>query len=108
MRSCIGPRRIRAPMIASRPRPILASPSPSHRPTIVPGRLELFAGGTLTTAGGPITGRAVQRHRIALLALLATTRRLYRNRDQLITFLWPDTDAERGRKLLSEDRKSVV
>lgn len=56
----------------------------------------------LANAAGPITGRAAQRHRIALLALLATTRRLYRSRDQLTAFLWPDADAERGRKLLSD------
>lgn len=51
---------------------------------------------------GPITGRAAQRHRIALLALLSTTSRLFRSRDQLVAFLWPDADAERGRKLLSD------
>jgi serine/threonine-protein kinase len=56
----------------------------------------------LANTAGPIAGRAAQRHRIALLALLATTRRLYRSRDQLIAFLWPDADAERGRKLLSD------
>lgn len=39
---------------------------------------------------------------MALLGLLATTRRLYRSRDQLISFLWPDADSERGRKLLSD------
>ena len=33
---------------------------------------------------------------VALLALLSTTRRLYRGRDQLVTVLWPDADAERG------------
>ena len=69
---------------------------------LVPNRLELLGGGMLANAAGPITGRAAQRHRIALLALLATTRRLYRSRDQLIAFLWPDADAERGRKLLSD------
>ena len=56
----------------------------------------------LDTAAGPLTGRAAQRHRVALLALLSTTRRLYRSRDQLVAFLWPDADAERGRKLLSD------
>lgn len=65
-------------------------------------RLELFGGATVTAAAGPITGRAAQRHRVALLALLATTRRFYRSRDQLVTLLWPDADAERGRKLLSD------
>lgn len=65
-------------------------------------RLRLFGGAVLNTASGPITGRAAQRHRVALLGLLATTRRLYRSRDQLATFLWPDATAERGRKLLSD------
>jgi TolB-like protein/DNA-binding SARP family transcriptional activator len=65
-------------------------------------RLKLFGGAVLDAESGPITGRAAQRHRIALLSLLSTTRRLYRSRDQLVTFLWPDADAERGRKLLSD------
>ena len=65
-------------------------------------RIKLFGGASVETEGGPISGRAAQRHRVALLALLATTRRLYRSRDQLIAFLWPDADAERGRKLLSD------
>jgi DNA-binding SARP family transcriptional activator len=65
-------------------------------------RLTLFGGVALGAESGPITGRAAQRHRVALLALLSTTRRLYRSRDQLITFLWPDANAERGRKLLSD------
>ncbi|MEP6834050.1 MAG: tetratricopeptide repeat protein [Gemmatimonas sp.] len=64
--------------------------------------LRMFGGAVLETSAGPVTGRAAQRHRVALLALLSTTRRLYRSRDQLITFLWPDTDAEHGRKLLSD------
>lgn len=92
-------------MIARDRRPILASESPVDRPTVtlaIANRLRLFGGGALDTKAGPITGRAVQRHRIALLALLATTKRLYRSRDQLITLLWPDTNAERGRKLLSD------
>lgn len=65
-------------------------------------RLTLFGGVALDAESGPITGRAAQRHRVALLALLSTTRRLHRSRDQLITFLWPDANAERGRKLLSD------
>jgi TolB-like protein len=65
-------------------------------------RLTLFGGIALDAESGPITGRAAQRHRVALLALLSTTRRLHRSRDQLITYLWPDANAERGRKLLSD------
>jgi Predicted integral membrane protein len=68
----------------------------------IANRLKLFGGAAVHAAGGPITGRAAQRHRIALLALLSTTRRLHRSRDQLVFFLWPEADAERGRKLLSD------
>ncbi|MEP6493483.1 MAG: tetratricopeptide repeat protein [bacterium] len=92
-------------MINTIDRLTLALESPPDRPGIaraIANRLTLFGGATLDTESGPITGRAAQRHRIALLALLSTTRRLYRSRDQLITFLWPDADAERGRKLLSD------
>src|SRR5262245_49681601 len=86
----------------------LASVSPLHRQLdsldvrARANRLELFGGAMLDSNAGPVTGRAAQRHRIALLALLATTRRVYRGRDQLVTFLWPDADAERGRRLLSD------
>jgi serine/threonine-protein kinase len=65
-------------------------------------RLRLFGGAVLDAESGPVTGRATQRHRLALLALLATTRRRHRGRDQLVTVLWPDADAERGRRLLSD------
>ncbi|HUQ79827.1 MAG TPA: BTAD domain-containing putative transcriptional regulator, partial [Gemmatimonadaceae bacterium] len=65
-------------------------------------RLKLFGGAAVDVAGEPITGRAAQRHRIALLALLSSTRRPHRTRDQLVAMLWPDADAERGRKLLSD------
>ena len=65
-------------------------------------RLRLFGGAAIDADSGPITGRATQRHRLALLALLSSTRRLYRGRDQLIALLWPEADAERGRKLLSD------
>jgi TolB-like protein/Flp pilus assembly protein TadD len=85
-------------------RPVV-SLSPSDRPIIARvnmNRLKLFGGAVLDAESGPITGRAAQRHRIALLALLSTTRRLHRSRDQLVTFLWPEADAERGRKLLSD------
>src|SRR5512133_775153 len=83
----------------------LVPPSPADRPDVARlarNRLATFGGAAVHAAAGPITGRAAQRHRIALLALLSTTRRLYRSRDQLVFFLWPNADAERGRKLLSD------
>src|SRR3954464_12485529 len=95
--------RIGATMISATDRRTLVPESPANRPaTASVNRLTLFGGAMLDTASGPITGRAAQRHRLALLALLATTRRAYRTRAQLITILWPETDSDRGRKLLSD------
>lgn len=56
----------------------------------------------METLDGPLTGRAVHRHRLALLALLACARLRRMSRDKLIAYLWPETDAERGRHLLSD------
>ena len=83
----------------------IATLSPPARPYVARttvNRLRLFGGAVIDADSVPITGRATQRHRLALLALLSSTRRLYRNRDQLVAMLWPDADAERGRKLLSD------
>lgn len=68
-------------------------------------RLRLLGGAFIDAgdaAGGAVTGRAVQRRRIALLALLAIRARGGLSRDKLIAFLWPDSDSDRGRHLLSD------
>lgn len=65
-------------------------------------RLNLFGGITLLGPNGPLTGRAVQRHRLALLAMLGSTPSGAVTRDKLASFLWPDADAERARPLLSD------
>jgi DNA-binding SARP family transcriptional activator/TolB-like protein len=52
--------------------------------------------------GTPITGRAVQRHRLALLFLLARAGSSGVPRDVLIRLLWPENPPARGRHLLSE------
>lgn len=70
-------------------------------------RITLFGGVLVDTETGPLIGRAAQRHRLALIALLCSTRRQYRSRDQLIALLWPDADAERGRRLLSDSTYRV-
>jgi len=62
--------------------------------------LKLFGGASIETPVGPLTGRAVQRHRLALLSLL--TVRGGMSRDKLIAWLWPDADTERARHLLSD------
>lgn len=64
--------------------------------------LKLFGSPSLQTdAAGPLTGRAVQRHRLALLALLAIAGPRGVSRDTLIAQLWPEGDPERARNLLS-------
>lgn len=62
--------------------------------------LKLFGGLSVETSAGPLTGRAAQRRRLALLALLATSRGL--GREKVIACLWPEVDSERGRRLLSD------
>lgn len=64
--------------------------------------LKLFGGAALMSPEGPVTGRAVQRRRLALAALLAVARDRGMSRDKLVAYLWPETDAERGRPLLSD------
>lgn len=64
--------------------------------------LKLFGGARLQDEAGEITGRAVQHHRVALLALLALHRDRPLTRDKLIGYLWPESPGERARGLLSE------
>jgi TolB-like protein/DNA-binding SARP family transcriptional activator/Tfp pilus assembly protein PilF len=68
-------------------------------------RLKLFGGLSIETDAGPLTGRAAQRRRLALLALLAPARARGSagvSRDKLIAYLWPDASAENGRHFLSD------
>jgi serine/threonine-protein kinase len=65
-------------------------------------RLKLFGGISIETDEGPVVGRAAQRRRLALLALLAGTRSGAFSRDKLIAYLWPEADAESGRRFLSD------
>ncbi len=64
--------------------------------------LKLLGGASIHTSAGPLAGRAAQRRRIALLALLAVARGRGVSRDKLIAYLWPEQDAEHGRPLLSD------
>jgi TolB-like protein/DNA-binding SARP family transcriptional activator len=67
-------------------------------------RLKLLGGAYVDAdeGGTPVTGRAVQRRRIALLALLVVRQPAGVSRDKLIAYLWPDADSDRGRHLLSD------
>jgi TolB-like protein/DNA-binding SARP family transcriptional activator/tetratricopeptide (TPR) repeat protein len=83
-------------------RPVLAPASPVHRPPRFVQRLKLFGGISIETEAGPLAGRAVQRRRLALLALLAAARARGVSRDRLIAYLWPNADTENGRRFLSD------
>lgn len=50
---------------------------------------------------GPLTGAVAQRHRLALLALLALTPERTVARDTLVAMLWPEADAASGRNRLN-------
>jgi DNA-binding SARP family transcriptional activator/formylglycine-generating enzyme required for sulfatase activity/dienelactone hydrolase len=52
--------------------------------------------------GIQVTGRPVQRHRLALLALLALAGERGSTRDRLLGLLWPESDAEHARQLLNQ------
>lgn len=68
-----------------------------------PFRLRLFGSPALLDAhGDPLIGRAVHRHRLALLALLALAPGRAATRDRLIATLWPENDTENARQLLSQ------
>lgn len=62
--------------------------------------LKIFGGASIEGPSGPLGGRAVQRHRLGLLALLALHPRI--NREKVIAYLWPSASEARGRRLLSD------
>lgn len=64
--------------------------------------LRLFGGAFLERDSGVVTGPVAQRHRLALLALLACSPTRSRPRDTLMALLWPDRDSEHARKLLNQ------
>ena len=64
-------------------------------------RLALFGGASLSTDDGPLSGRSAQRRRLALLSVLAAERRAL-TREKLIGWVWPETEPDKARRLLSE------
>lgn len=73
--------------------------------------LKVLGGAALHRGGVPVTGRAVHRRRLALLALLASARGRMVRRERLIGYLWPEHPGDAARHLLSESlyilRKTV-
>ena len=64
--------------------------------------LRLLGGASLEDATGTVGGRAVQRRRLALLAVLALEHPRSVSRDKLIAWLWPEHDTDRARHLLRD------
>jgi len=64
--------------------------------------LRLLGGIALEGDGGPVTGPAVQRNRLALLAALAVSRPRAVSRDKLMALFWPDRETEPARQLLNQ------
>ncbi|MGH7447823.1 MAG: BTAD domain-containing putative transcriptional regulator, partial [Longimicrobiales bacterium] len=64
--------------------------------------LKLLGGASLWGDAGPLTGPVVQRHRLALLALLATSRNAAVSRDRLAAVLWPESDTDHARNSLKQ------
>jgi DNA-binding SARP family transcriptional activator/TolB-like protein len=64
--------------------------------------LNLLGGATLEGADGPFSGPSTQRHRLALLALLAAACPRPLTRDKLVGYLWAERDTRHARNLLKQ------
>lgn len=64
--------------------------------------LRLLGGTSLEDGERLLSGRAVQRRRLAMLAILALEHPRGVGRDRLIAWLWPEHDTERSRHLLRD------
>lgn len=65
-------------------------------------RLGMLGGVSLTGPDGPVTGRAAQRRRLAVLAILAVAPAGSVSRDRIVALLWPETSQDKARHLLSD------
>ncbi len=65
-------------------------------------RLRTFGGLSLESDRGPLHGAALQRRRLAVLAILAEAGLPGATRDRLIGLLWPEVDESRARSALSQ------
>ncbi|HET6341344.1 MAG TPA: BTAD domain-containing putative transcriptional regulator [Gemmatimonadota bacterium] len=64
--------------------------------------LRLLGGAAIEADGAVVASPATQRHRLALLALLAASPRRTLSRDKLVGLLWPDHGQEDARHLLRQ------
>ncbi|HSK19441.1 MAG TPA: BTAD domain-containing putative transcriptional regulator [Longimicrobiales bacterium] len=64
--------------------------------------LKLLGGASVSDDAGPLTGPVAQRHRLALLALLAMSPGEAVPRERLAALLWPESNADRARNSLKQ------
>lgn len=65
-------------------------------------RLKLLGSATLAGPDGVVVGRTAQRHRLALLALLALAGEKGIGREKVVALLWPESDSPHARHRLSD------
>src|SRR6185369_12149756 len=63
--------------------------------------VQLLGGASLRSDDGPLTGPPSQRHRIALLTLIACAWPQPLARDRALALLWPEKDTTSARRLLN-------
>jgi len=63
--------------------------------------VQLLGGACLRAGDAPLTGPPAQRHRIALLALIASSWPQPVSRDKAMAMLWPEKDLPSARRLLN-------
>ncbi|HJP86458.1 MAG TPA: tetratricopeptide repeat protein [Gemmatimonadaceae bacterium] len=63
--------------------------------------VQLLGGACLRSGDAPVTGPPAQRHRIALLALIASAWPQPVSRDKAMAMLWPEKDLPSARRLLN-------
>ena len=63
--------------------------------------VQLLGGASLRSGDDPLTGPPAQRHRIALLALIASAWPQSISRDKAMALLWPEKDLASARRLLN-------
>jgi DNA-binding SARP family transcriptional activator/Tfp pilus assembly protein PilF len=64
--------------------------------------INVLGGLYVTAERRPLAGAGTQPRRLAVLALLAVAGERGVNREQFLTYLWPDNDEERGRHALTQ------
>ena len=65
-------------------------------------RLKVFGGLSIERDQGPVEGAGAQRRRLALLALLDGAGDRGLTRDKILGFLWPESDPEKARRVLTQ------